>query len=114
MITSFENQCAQGDILIRRISSIPTDAIKQQSRDNQYIVAHSETGHHHVVKADNTVLFAAANDPMVMFLVVNNEPVLLTHLRSFDTHRPISIPGGTYEIRKQREWTPEGWRKAAD
>lgn len=34
--------------------------------------------------------------------------------RSFDTHESILLKGGTYEIRRQREYTPEGWRRVED
>jgi len=46
-------------------------------------------------------------------LVVNN-PTELRHERSFDTHAPITIDKGKYEIRRQREYTLEGWRKIED
>ena len=39
---------------------------------------------------------------------------LLEHLRSFDTHETIKLPVGTFEIRRQREYTPEGWRRVED
>jgi len=39
---------------------------------------------------------------------------LLEHLRSFDTHETIKIPPGIFEIRRQREWVPEGWRRIQD
>jgi hypothetical protein len=39
---------------------------------------------------------------------------VVEHLRSFDTHESISIGPGNYEIRRQRENAPEGWRRAAD
>jgi hypothetical protein len=36
------------------------------------------------------------------------------HLRSYDMHAPITIKPGIYELRRQREYTPEGWRRVAD
>jgi hypothetical protein len=35
-------------------------------------------------------------------------------MRSFDTHETLNIPPGIYEVRRQREYVPEGWRKAQD
>ena len=40
--------------------------------------------------------------------------VFIEHLRSFDTHESISIAPGIYEIRRQREYTPEGWKRVED
>jgi hypothetical protein len=42
------------------------------------------------------------------------EPTKINHLRSFDTHESILVPTGKYIVRRQREYTPEGYRRAAD
>lgn len=110
-----QQQAAQGDLLIRRIDAIPTNAWPIVPINGQYIVAHSETGHHHVIAATPGVEYFATDDPLISYLrVVEQVEVTLEHLRSFDKHEPILIGGGTYEIRRQREYTPEGWRRVAD
>lgn len=114
---TFENCAAQGDVLVSRVDEIPADAVKQEPEGGQYIVAHSETGHHHVIEAENVEYFHAANqgdfDGQVAFLRVH-EPVDLRHLRSFDTHAPLHISPGLYRLNRQREYTPEGFRRATD
>ena len=113
-LEQFDSQAAQGDIYLRRINALPADARPVAPGNGRYTLSHSETGHAHVIQATPDVhLYQAANDPLLLYIVVK-EPVALTHLRSFDTHRPIQIPPGTFEVRRQREWTPEGWRRAAD
>ncbi len=112
-IETFENQGAQGDILIRRIDTMPTDVVAQEPIEGRHIVAHSETGHHHTLDSTGANFYRAANDPMIMYLVVDDE-VDLIHNRSFDTHKTLRIPAGTFEIRRQREYTPEGWRMVED
>lgn len=112
MIT-FKRMAAQGDCLLTRIDSIPVNAVAQNPTDGLHIVAHSETGHHHVVDAGAVDYFAAANDAFVSYLRVR-EPTDLRHLRSFDTHAPIHLQPGDYQINRQREYTPEGFRRAAD
>lgn len=109
----FDNQAAQGDILINRIKTIPDNAIKQTADNGKHVVAHSETGHHHTVASGNVDFFRAANDPMIMYLAVDNDTPLI-HNRSFDTHEPINLSPGLYEIRRQREHTPDGWRRIED
>jgi len=114
---SFTNCAAQGDLLITRIERIPKNAILQNPENGLHVVAHSETGHHHVVDAPSVDYFHAANEGdfagQVAFLRVKR-PVALRHLRGFDTHQPLTIAPGDYRINRQREYTPEGYRRAAD
>ena len=119
---TFKNICAQGDILIRRVADavIPQDAKKVELEEGNLIVTHSETGHHHAfcdVKTRGSKpaveLFQLPDDIMECLLVVN-EPSTLEHLRSFDTHEPIAFDQGTYKVTRQREYTPEGWRRVED
>jgi len=111
---SFKNQAAQGDMLIRRIDALPKNAIKAKSENGSYVLAHSETGHNHVVKeSDGVTFYQHANDNFIAYLVVNNE-AKVEHMRGFDTHETINFGKGIYEIRRQREYTPEGFRRAQD
>ena len=112
MIT-FNKVCAQGDVFIKRIDSLPEGLSKDEVNDSDYIVTHSETGHHHVMPTKDADFFTAANDPFVLHVVVNNETTL-RHLRSFDTHKTISFSPGIYRITRQREYTSEGFRRAID
>ena len=109
----FERYAAQGDCLIAKVESLPSDAIRQEPINGNYIVAHSETGHHHMITDQGVDLYQCANDPLAMFLVVNNEADLI-HNRSFDTHETIRFDPGVYKIHRQREYTPKGWRRVAD
>lgn len=115
---TFTNYAAQGDLLIRRIDSIPADAKEVKAEQGLFVVAHSETGHHHVIAERQNVQLYSNGDPMVSYLhVIQAEEeveTIIEHMRSFDTHEPILIPPGNYEIRRQREHTPQGWRKIED
>lgn len=115
---TFANQAAQGDLLIRRIDAIPANAKEVSAENKQYVVAHSETGHNHVIAERPNVKLLTTGDPMISYLQVieatDATETLLEHLRTYDTHETISIPVGTYEIRRQREYTPEGWRRVED
>jgi hypothetical protein len=115
---TFKNCAAQGDLYIRRINAIPDAAKPMDADKGKFIVAHSETGHNHVIDAAPNVQMYTTGDPMVSYLQVieaaDATETLLEHLRSFDTHETISIPPGNYEIRRQREYTPEGWRRVED
>jgi hypothetical protein len=108
---TFKNQIAQGDVLFRRVKQIPKEATPAVG--DHAIVAHSETGHHHSFDAGASVHLYSTTDQLVSYLKVD-APAVLKHRRPFDTHEEIEFKSGLYEIRKQREWTPEGFRKVED
>lgn len=110
---TFKKQAAQGDLLITKIDSIPKNALLDNIDGEDYIVAHSEIGHNHVMAVKNVDFFTAANDPFVLFLTVKNETPI-RHLRGFDMHKTIIVSPGIYRINRQREYMPEGFRRAAD
>jgi len=115
---TFINTCAQGDLYIRRIDKLPDGAKLAKAEKGQYVVAHSETMHNHVIAERPNVALYTTDDPMISYLEVieatDATETLLEHLRSFDTHETIKLPVGTFEIRRQREYTPEGWRRVED
>ena len=115
---TFNNCAAQGDLYIRRIEALPKDAKLVEAVKNQFVVAHSETQHNHVIEAKPNISLYTTGDPMVSYLEVieatEATETLLEHLRSFETHETIKIPNGIFEIRRQREYTPEGWQKVED
>jgi gentisate 1,2-dioxygenase len=118
MTVTFKNCAAQGDLMIRRIANLPEGLKPIDASNGQFIVAHSETGHHHVIDAQPNVQWFAGSDPMVSYLQVveatDATECLLRHLREFDTHETIAIPPGNYELRRQEEYVPEGWRQVQD
>jgi hypothetical protein len=115
---TFTNCAAQGDLLLRRITKLPAGVKLLPAERGAFIVAHSETGHHHVIKERPNVRLYTTGDPMVSYLEVieatEQTEVLLEHLRGHDTHETIAIPPGIFELRRQREYSPEGWRRVED
>jgi hypothetical protein len=103
----------QGDLMIRRIDAVPTSAKVSAPEKGVHILAHSETGHHHIVASRAADMFIDEMNKFIGYLNVSDDTIL-KHLRDFDTHEPLLIPPGVYEVRRQREYTPEGWRRAAD
>lgn len=116
---TFKNRCAQGDLYIRRVDAIPNNAkAAEPDANGHFVCAHSETGHSHIVVARPHVRLYDTENPLVSYLQVieatDETETLIEHLRSFDTHETIKVDSGIYEIRRQREWSPEGWRRAQD
>lgn len=106
---TFKLQAAQGDLMIRKVNKIPEN-LKQINKQEEYVVAHSETGHHHVLLGNVALM---EKDEFIKFVEVKEE-ARLEHRRSFDTHETIIIAPGLYELRRQREHTPEGFRMVMD
>ena len=109
---TFVNQCAQGDVLFRRVDKIPEGAVVKKF-DGPTIVAHSENGGHHQFANCIGLEFFEMADPLVCYLKIEGE-VALDHMRPTDTHESIMFKPGIYEMRRQREYTPEGWRRVED
>jgi len=107
----------QGDLYFLRVEKLPKEITEDMAENGKIVVGHSETGHHHVVVLDKeddpNVRMYSGDNPLVSWLEVNR-PATLEHMRSFDTHAPITIPPGTYKVHRQREYVPEGFRRVQD
>ena len=105
----------QGDLMIRRIDAPPSnsDLALVAPEAGNLVIAHSETGHHHVVEERAARLLIDKTNAFIGYLEVLS-PTELRHLRDFDTHEPYALQPGWHEVRRQREATPDGWRRASD
>jgi hypothetical protein len=118
-VKTFNNFSAQGDVLFRRAEALPSNVTAVQPVNGQVVVTHSETGHNHVMVLDRkktktpAVEMFSTDNPLVAWIRVNR-PTALEHLRPHDTHEPIMFGVGVYEVRRQREYTPKGFRQVQD
>jgi len=104
--------CAQGDLNIFTCDEIPAGLKELQPEgDGNHILAHSETGHHHVIDGNTVRVFE--EDEFIAYLDVKEQSNVV-HLRGYDTHETIALPPGLYRIPKQREYVAEGFRRAVD
>lgn len=113
MTKTFKNQAAQGDMLIRRIEKLPDGLFNAKDENGYHILAHSETGHNHVIDRNKAQLLIDKTNEFIAYLKVS-EPCDIEHLRDQHTHESLRVQPGIYEIRRQVEYTPEGLRKAQD
>lgn len=108
-------QGAQGDVLFRRVDQLPKGLTEVDAEKPRKIVAHSETGHHHTVDG---VRMYQGEDPLTCFLVLEGvEHADVVHHRPWDTHETLRLLGGAgavFQVRRQREYTPQGWRRVED
>lgn len=103
----------QGDVLIRRIDSLPAAAALEKNDNGRVVLAYGEvTGHAHAIAENEASSFSMASAAGVVqrFLAVASGGATLRH----EEHSAIELPPGIYEIVQQREYSPEAIRNVAD
>ena len=84
----------QGDVLIESCE-VPRDAIVQSG---PIVLAYGETtGHKHAIEDIAGVKFLEKDG---LYFLVNTTPMTVVH----EEHRAITIPPGTWRVRKVREY----------
>lgn len=101
----------QGDIMLVPVAKIPTTGLAAPE-NGRLVLAHGEvTGHHHSFGiAANIALFREDGSGGGLFLGVTDAPAPLEH----QEHHTIAVPPGNYEVRRQREYSPEAIRRVED
>jgi hypothetical protein len=78
-----------------------------------HVLAHSETGHHHVIGTKSATLFIDKMNAFIMYLDVA-ESSAIEHLKDFDQHEPLGLTPGKYELHRQQEYIADAWRPVTD
>lgn len=96
----------QGDVLFVAIDQLP--AGEQKSRASGHILEGEVTGHvHRVAELDHAEVLEVGDG---LFLRVSDAGVSIVH----EEHKSLTLPAGNYEVRRQREYSPEEIRNVAD
>lgn len=93
-----------GEMLLVPVAELPKD-VEQIFEGTQYIVAHSETGHHHVAVGDVTIFRPLGADTTDIYLRANKDS-MLEHRKVFDKHETKTIQQGLYLCRPKSEYDP--------
>ena len=104
---------AQGDVMFIKIDKLPDNLETAKEDKGKFVVAHSETGHNHVIDSRNAQMLIDKTNDFVAYVKIS-KPTKVEHQRSFDTHESLLLTPGNYQVRRQREYVPEGFRKAQD
>lgn len=109
----------QGDTLLRRIDSIPSNASEMKRDEHGRIVlAHGErTGHAHTFRDKGICSFSVTDENDVAFLAVGGGGATLRHelvSGAKAEHDAIALPPGNYEAAQQVEYTPAELVRVAD
>ena len=93
----------QGDLLIVKVGEIPKAAKPKKDR----VLAEGEaTGHMH--ELDSGFVYELGD--VLYFRVPEETTATLKH----QEHKEISFEPGEYQVIRQREYEPRGWRRVAD
>lgn len=102
-----QQQYRHGDVFLQRIERLP-EAAKRTARKGDVILAEGEvTGHAHRIATPGVRLWSAGEQ---RYITVPEGGAALTH----EEHARIDLPAGTYEVIRQREYSPEAIRNVAD
>lgn len=85
----------QGDVILRRIESIPSGEQKEIST-GRCVVAHGESGHSHVVTDDDATLIQIGE---TMLLKIGKQTKIV-----HEEHKAIMLNPGLYEIGRVQEY----------
>lgn len=96
-----KNIYQHGEIILFPVKDIPQGAEPQKSA----ILAHSETGHHHVLEATTTFGFLAETETTDLHVQLS-EPANLVHKKLVDFHRTLTIEPDVYKEYKKYEYNP--------
>lgn len=85
-----------GEIILKQIDNIPQEA-KLIKTGKEYIVGHSETGHHHVLElATNSLrVYELDNE---LYLDVGEKGNLVHKKSGSETHTPHTITPGKFKV----------------
>jgi hypothetical protein len=109
---------AQGDLLLERVADVvPSGSIEENLDGVAMVLAEGElTGHRHAIREPVTLFRdekLASDMPAGLYIghvKVSSEYARVTH----DEHAPLTLPRGTYRVRRQRELGPKDARILAD
>lgn len=114
---------AQGEVYVRKLSAMPegieTKEFTERNTNGDFIVAHSESGNHHLLEHEGVrVLERTDNVPegMRILLAIVEAPTNLRQDAAADAHGSHAVVPGIYEMRIAREYDPllEQARRVAD
>lgn len=89
----------QGDVLLKKIESLPVDGRPVARKERGFILADGEvTGHAHVI-TDEVVDVKLVEKNGVLYLGCDGD-VIVRH----EEHGHITVPAGNYEVGRVREY----------
>lgn len=97
-------QYRQGDVLLIAVAAVPGRAVPVPRDQGEVVLAYGEvTGHRHAIAEPHAELLALPDQEIERrFLRIVGDKALLRH----EEHDTITLPPGTYQVVRQREYVP--------
>lgn len=92
-----------GEAFLRRIEKMPKGKAKHVQ---DIIVAHSETGHHHVLESKYDIAVLEPENLGDSLFVELLNPGKLVHQKQINRHNDITVQPGVYEVIQKKEYNP--------
>lgn len=90
-----------GEVILKEVSSLPKEA-KLETETNKHIVAHSETGHHHVLESiDNYKVYTWNGET---YIELGSVGTLFHEKTGKDVHTPHKVAPAVYKIVIKKEF----------
>ena len=104
---------AQGDLLfVRQAGPVPPGAKPIDPMGGRFILARGDSASgDHSVTANGVKYFSLDDRSAYLVVDIASEVV---HGRAVDAHESVMLSHGTWLVRRQREHTPEGFRRVED
>lgn len=96
------NGLRHGEVMLIPVKEIPNG---KTLKKGDYLLAHSETGHHHVLEGTGFEV-TELGDGQVFLKVLRATD--LTHRKTYDKHRTLTIPESLLERYHMVEYDPAG------
>lgn len=98
----------QGDVMLIPVESVPAIARPGAREGDQIVLAYGEvTGHKHVIDEPSVGIFEHEG---TRYIRVPEEGSSLRH----EEHGTIALAPGSYQVRIQKEYSPQALRNVAD
>lgn len=91
-----------GEIMLVPVDSVPAG---KTSKHAEFIVGHSETGHHHVLEAPDAQFEVTETEKNELFFRLF-EPGRMVHKKTIDRHKDLVVQPGIYKRFHAVEYDP--------
>lgn len=91
-----------GEVWLQPVDKLPEGKVQ---KTKEYIIGHSETGHHHVLESATEFEVMSGDDKHDLYVRLF-EPAKLVHKKTYDVHETKVITPGDYVVYQKTEYDP--------
>lgn len=103
----------QGDVMFLPVAALP--AGDRRKRENGTVAYGEATGHHHSLMTEDLTRAEVLEIGAGLFVHVSEDGVRIEGATfTHQEHGPVILPPGDYQVRIQREYSPDAIRNVID